>query len=234
MSSVLPQWSDDLAERMARHLGMPTGSDWAIILPAHAPRQDVSTPFLLRRASDPPDMAHRFSVPFDDLEAAEGLTFQVFGRVAETPTTPLFWQLKPTAGLEQGLEVEVWAVAVAAGNTMRAELRYDPATGTMRRTIEIEDQGDAWEQDIPRIRRAVRALHMKTLKPGPKKGAGAKYATSAEWHQAIRDKVLTKQTVLTTDDWIIAEWLGISRTLLYQLMSRWGPETLADLKDGNF
>jgi hypothetical protein len=234
MSSVLPQWWDDLAKRTARHLGMPTGSEWAVILPDHAPQRDSPTPFLIKRATDPPGRASRFTLPFDDLEAAEGLAFQVFGRVVDSPSTPLFWQLAPTAGLEHGLKVEVWAVAVAVGATMRAELRYDPATGTMQRSIEIVDQGDDWEQDIPRIRRAVRALQMKTLKPGPKKGTGAKYATPDEWHQAIRDRVLTKRTVLTTDDWVIAEWLGISRTLLYQLMGRWGPETLADLKDGNF
>jgi hypothetical protein len=164
MSSVLPPWSDDFAGRMARHLGMPPGSDWAIILPAHAPQRGAPTPFLLRRASDPPDTARRFTVAFEELEAAEGLDFQVFGRVVDTPSTPLYWPLETTR--TGGPAVEVWAVAVAIGSTMRAELVYDPAAGRMRRRIEIEDQGDEWERDVPRIKRAVRALRMQMLKHG--------------------------------------------------------------------
>jgi hypothetical protein len=234
MSSVLPGWPEDLAVRMARHLGMPPGSDWTIILPFEAPRRDAATPFLMKHASDPPGQAHRFTLAFDEVEAAEGLMFQVFGRVAATPSTPFFWQLAPTPGLEHGLLIEVWAVAVAIGTTMRAELRYDPATGRMLRTIELEDEGDDWEQDVPLIKRAVRALQMRVLKRGPKKGTGAKYPTVEEWHRAIREKVLTKQTRAAADDQRLAAWLDISESLLYQLMRKWGPKTIADIQAGNF
>ena len=47
--------------------------------------------------------------------------------------------------------------------------------------------------------------------------------------------MLTKQTVATAEDWRIAAWLDdISTSLLYQLMKRWVPKTLSDLREGRF
>jgi len=74
-------------------------------------------------------------------------------------------------------------------------------------------------------------------KPGPKPGTvkAQKYKTRPEWLAAIREHVMPKRTVLTADDDTIAHWLGISRTLLYDLMKRWGPpRKIDDLKHGRF
>jgi hypothetical protein len=187
----------------------------------------------MKRASDQPDTAHRFTLPYEELRPAEGFFFQVFGRVVEDPLIP-YWQLEPTAGLDQGLKAEVWWMSVAVGSTILATLQYDPHSGKLRKIIEIVDEGVAWERDAGRIVRAVRALQMRTTKPGPKQGTGARYRSREEWHQGIRDKVLTKQTRLEADDTTVAYWLGISTTLMYDLMKRWGLQKFADLREGNF
>ena len=77
---------------------------------------------------------------------------------------------------------------------------------------------------------------MDLRRPGPKPGTGARYTAPEQWWTAIREKVLTKQTRLSAPDDTIAHWLGISPSLMYELMARpgWGPSTLEELRNGKF
>ena len=59
-----------------------------------------------------------------------------------------------------------------------------------------------------------------------------KYKSPQQWHTAIQEKVLAKETRLSADDETIAYWLGISSTTMYRLMAHWGPSTLEDLRNG--
>jgi hypothetical protein len=99
---------------------------------------------------------------------------------------------------------------------------FDPEGG------KLGDLRDTWD--------AMKFIaHIARTKPGPKPGTVAKkYPTKDAWHAALREKVLTKRLASTADDTTIATWLGTSTTWLYHLMRRWGPKTLADLRDGRF
>jgi len=227
-----PQWSDELAEAMARELGMPPGSEWAMIWPERKIDSHEAPWLFLRRATHPPDTATRFSLPPNEVRAMEGFTFELFGRIAPEPATD-YWHLESTPGLDTPLRIEVWWLEVPLGGSLRAVRAYDPLLGSTRRSVEIT--GPEWERDVQKAKRGFLALDMMVVRPGPKPGTVAKFKTRPEWLDAIRERVLTKRTLATADDDTIAHWLGISSSLLYDLMKRWGPpRTIKDLREGNF
>jgi len=213
---------------------MPPGSDWALICPDRViDRLDADATLWIKRASTPPDMISRFTVPYADVEAADGFFFEVFGRAVDEPTTPLYWHLTPAAGLELGLTVEVWWHEIPIGASLRALHVFEALTGTMRKSVEVI--GDDWEWDVARITRGLRALDMTVVRPGPKPGTGARFKTRADWLKAIRERVLPRHSLNTADDDAIAAWLNISRSKLFELMKRWPPpRTLEDLREGRF
>lgn len=235
MNSLPPSWSDARTAQIVAQLQISPGTPWAFIwLPQPVNRAITPHIFYLKQASDPLGVASSFTLPWDEVRPFDGFTFELFGRVTADPIMR-FYQLEPTPGLEHGLKVEVWWMNIPVGPHINATLQSDPSSGRQRRILEVTDDGDDWEQDAGRIVRATRALHAKFRKPGPAKGTRAKFPTKALWHKAIRDRVLTKQTVLTADDTTIAYWLGdISTALLYRLMAEWGPKTLDDLREGRF
>jgi len=219
---------------MAAVLGMPPGSEWVIVWTPREVARRPSVPFLVKRASDDEGTAHEAPVPFDDAKTAEGFTFLVLGRVVKRPST-FAWRFEPTGGLPDGLTLEVWQMEVPISPGLRAVRNHYAGAGDQ---LAIEVIGDTWEdewkRDPTRVRRALKVLSMTPTRPGPKKGTGAKYATPAEWRTALNEKVRPKKTVATADDATIALWLDISIALLYQLMDRWGPKTLAEIREGRF
>ena len=106
-SAPRPRWSDELAEAMVHELGMPPGSEWAMIWPERKIDSREKPWLFLRRATHPPDTANRFSLPPDEVRAMEGFTFELLGRIAPEPVTD-YWHLEPTPGLDAPLRIEVW------------------------------------------------------------------------------------------------------------------------------
>jgi hypothetical protein len=218
------------ADRMMVTLGMPEGSVWARVFPAGPVQREPHVTLYVERAGFSPDVVHRCGVPYEEVEATRGFQFTVFGRVIETPSSLPTWTFNPTAGLENGLTIEVWWMEVPIGSSMRALMMYEATTGGIRRSVEL--LADDWERDADRIKSALRALNMKAIRPGPKPGTGAKYKTPDEWRAAIREKVLTRDTRFSVPEETIASWLRVSRSLMFQLMARWGPHTLEDMLNG--
>jgi hypothetical protein len=79
-----------------------------------------------------------------------------------------------------------------------------------------------WNENRPRRRR------------GPERGTGARFKTPEQWRAAIREGVLPRKTLQNADSYVVAQWLGISRALMYALMKKWGPKSLDDMKAGRF
>jgi len=152
-------------------------------------------------------------------------TITLYDDVADASLTLLLW--RQWARYENSpLRAELlWLPTGFAGYSIRV---LEPDATYSRKAAEAAFQG----LTLLRGRSLLPAL--ERVKPGPKPGTGAKVSSQSEWHQRIRDRVLTKQTRATAEDWIIAQWLGVSTSLLYQLMRKWGPKTLGDLREGKF
>jgi hypothetical protein len=94
-------------------------------------------------------------------------------------------------------------------------------------------------EDLTAAEQARRLLYglQAKLKRGPKPGRvkAQKYKTPEQWHAAIREKVLPRNTLPEATGWEVARWLGISKAKLYDLMNESGPpSSLDDLKAGKF
>lgn len=195
----------------------------------------VAAPFRLKRLSDPESLARGFTVPFDRARPMKGFRFQLIGRVADEPIT---WSWKIAMPDGTLLAIEVWWLQVPISPSLSALRIFSPNTGESRRSIEVfsDRWDDEWNGRVAaRAKLALKALDMLPTTPGPKAGTVAKFKSREQWLDAIRSKVMTRQTRATANDERIAAWLGISPSLLYDLMRRWGPpRNLDELRAGNF
>jgi hypothetical protein len=168
-----------------------------------------------------------------ELALGDHCLFRIFGRVVPQASNGE-WpgrSIQTALGLThiQGWVLQAWR----PNSPLLAQIEWSPDLGGEESIRVIGSSG--WKNgDLNAAGRALRFLTNYTNKPGPEKGAGAKFKTADEWHAAIREKVLPKQTRLSAEDWIIASWLDTRPSLLYELMGKWGPKTLADLRNGKF
>jgi hypothetical protein len=151
---------------------MNSGSEWALIWNERPVEQGQSAELFIKRASDPDERAYSFKVGANEARPMIGFTFQVFGRLAKEPATPLYWQLEATGGLKRALRIEVWWMEVPLGSGLRALRTHEPMIGTDRKVIEIT--GAAWESSIDRAKRGLRALDMSVT------GSGGRHKTPKE------------------------------------------------------
>jgi hypothetical protein len=183
-----------------------------------------------------------FRTPFAWDSQYDGYVFELCGLIAgpETDTArvppEMVYPLTIDAGAELG-GPQLVALVLRQANVMRAgvpifgraewrpgwpAVEYSHAGVKPGETsnTRIADEGLRLFANIPH------------KKPGPKPGTGAKFKSAEAWRSAIREKVLTKETRLSADDDTIAYWLGIRSTTMYDLMRRWGPKTLEELRNG--
>lgn len=140
--------------------------------------------------------------------------------------------IRPWLTLDNGQAMQVWAGSAKLTNGHgAADVVFTEPYAQTRVLLQFAHWKDA---DYTALGQAARWLETIRRKPGPEQGARAKYPSEHLWHTAIRQKVLTRSTRLTATDDVIAGWLGISPTLMYQLMAKWGPSTLEDLRNGKF
>jgi hypothetical protein len=157
-------WSVERAITHAALLGMPSGSEWAMVWCEQPIRPKAPAPLYFRRGTDPEDKAYLFTAPAEEARPIVGFDFQLFGRLVDRPSTPFFWDLAPTGGLAEGLRIEVWWYEIPLGRDLRALRTHDPLTGLDRKVVEIT--GPDWESSIDRARRGLRALDMKIMGGG--------------------------------------------------------------------
>jgi hypothetical protein len=221
---------------LAVALRMPERSEVARLWTEQAARKGAATRLYLEHARPAAYDLHTFTMPYAASEPIEGFTFELVGRIVAAPAHPWFWELAPTGGLQDRLTIEAWWMAVSVSPALRAVRDYEPMTGTHRRALELT--GPTWELEWReakgRLLRAMRALDWTLTRPGPKAGTGAKYATRDAWYAALDEKVRPKDKRPTAEPRLIAQWLRISRTLLYDRMGRWGPKTIEEIREGRF
>lgn len=232
MSELPPRWPPERANAYAAMLHLPYGSEWVAMWNREPAGPGEPLDVLVRRGFDPEHIGYRMTLRPDEARPMLGFTFEMFGRLTSVPVAG-GWQIQPAGELDHALNIDRWWMEVPIGTAASAR-RQRAEDGRVRKWLEILDNG--WDPDGGLIVKALRALEMDLRRPGPRPGTGAKYKTAAEWRQAIRWKVLPKTTRLAADDETIAYWLGISSTLMYELMARpgWGPSTLEDLRNGKF
>jgi hypothetical protein len=175
---------------------------------------------------------------------APGFTYELFGRQVPGPQA-----FPPILKIEQGAETvyyAAWRVRIYLGHPEPLDAPVLDAPfleRTSHRSRTYRHSFGGWTGQEPPTRRQVLAVYagapalgatLRREKPGPKPGTVAKYKTRAEWHQAIRDKVLTKETRDSADDTTFGIWLGISSRLIYDLMPEWGPSGFPKLRAGDF
>ena len=152
-------------------------------------------------------------------------TITLYDEVADASLTLLLWRQwarHENAPLRAEL---LWLPTGFAGHSIRI---LEPDATYSRKATEAAFQGLA----LLRGRSLLPAL--ERVKPGPKPGTRAIYPTPDAWHQAIREKVLIRQSRFAEPGRVIAAWLKISRPLMYELMAEWGPKTLDELREGKF
>jgi hypothetical protein len=140
--------------------------------------------------------------------------------------------IRPWIALQEGLAMQVWAGSAKLANGHgAADVVFTEPHAQTRVVLQFARWKDAEYQTLGQ---AARWLETIKRKPGPEQGAGAKYPTPEAWHAAIRAKVLTRPSRAAVPEETIADWLGIRRSLMFELMATWGPSTLEDLRNGKF
>jgi hypothetical protein len=165
-----------------------------------------------------------------------GFSLEFFGMFVEPEELP-----ENSPALSFPVKGRVWTVqlwrcwAQHEGSPLKAEQLWIPGESEL-----CSIRGMEHHHTLDQYRKAreafllLRGIEYAT-KPGPKPGTGAKYSTRESWHRAVREKMLTMHnTWPSAKDWQLTGWFGISERLLYDLMQRWGPKTLDDLRAGNF
>jgi hypothetical protein len=219
-------------QQLMAAVGMPSTAAWVEIRTREPiSKQAPVTWFEIEQASSGTSL---LKVATEVVQDLDGYHIQLFGRSDRPPEDwPLFiFTPEASGGTSKPVIVQIWRqIAWVPGSPVIAEVVNSLHSFTKCLRI----VGNAWtDNDLRAANRGLKRLHMIVSKPGPKPGTGAKYKTREEWHKALEDYVLPKQTRLTADDTIIAEWLGISRSLMFDLMERWGPKTMSDLREGRF
>jgi hypothetical protein len=208
--------------------------DWASIW-SGIPVSESSPEFILQCSSDAPGVLYTpLDLPWKTARAFDGFLVEMIGRISSRPTMR-HWSID--IGGVALLNVEVWLLRIPVNDHVIAAMQHDPASSTQARRLQVDDEGDTWEEEWDRVKKAMRALHVVFKSPGPKPGEAKNtiFHSEADWHEAIRRDVLSRcNTVAGASVRDICTWLGISTGALYKLMKKWTPHNPEDLKAGRF